>query len=128
MRFLLFTVLLTGALGAQASSYKLTPDNATLEDCQALGMTGDFVIRKNSKYENPRARDLVFTASGEDMVVYQSRQDPKRFTAAVKCSYGCVGSMEVFVDLGLGQFEYKNDIFFPDSGQRRNDLCRGSVR
>lgn len=115
-------------LNAVADSYRLVPDNATLGDCQALGMTGDFVIRKNNKYENPRARDLVFLKSNEDMVVYQSRQDKDRYTAVVRCSYGCVGGMEIFVDLGLRKFEYKNDIWFPETGKGNDDLCRGDIR
>lgn len=128
MKMMIALTMLLSGLPAMASTYTLVPDNATLDDCRALGMTGDFVIRKNNKYENPRARDLVFLKSKEDIVVYQSRQDKTRYTAAVRCSYGCVGAMEMFVDLDLGEFEYKNDIWFPETGKGNDDLCRGAVR
>ncbi len=128
MNILIFLAMMSGGFYATATTYSLVPDNATLSDCRALGMTGEFVIRRNNKYENPRARNLVFLKSKKELIVYQSRQDKDRYTAVVRCSYGCIGAKELFLDLNLRKYEYKNDIWFPETGKGNDDLCRGDIR
>lgn len=121
-------IFATLGLSGVANADTLTPDRATESECKSLGMYGDFELRKFEDYKpGDRGRKLFFTESSKSYAVTQSRTKSTLYTSLVRCQFGCSGSMEINLDLGRGEFEYKRNIRF-DNGKSVNELCRGVVR